>query len=104
MDWGLMDNTRNKDYCLLRDEIVYSSPNYYYFAYIEDFIGRTMWASTISLNHIGSIDGDLLTTVTSTVELVRLVLSLFELIIFLYFPNYPLDVSFGTFSVWRMNI
>ena len=97
MDWGLMEvnnsssgsgascgngcmagisvgggsNGCARDYLLLREEIVYPSPSYYYLAYVEDFFGRTMWAFTISLNHVGNIDADWLTTIAAMFELFR---------------------------------
>ena len=51
MDWGLMD--KNTENTLLREETVYSSKNYYYFAIIEDFILRFGWTVSISLAQIG---------------------------------------------------
>ncbi|KAJ6221713.1 hypothetical protein RDWZM_000258 [Blomia tropicalis] len=72
MDWGLMEVTNHSnDNLLLREEIVYSSSIYYYLAYIEDFVGRTLWAFTISLNQVGNINTDLLTTLAATFELFR---------------------------------
>ena len=35
----------------LRDEIVYSSPFYYYFGIIEDFVLRFAWTFTVSVTH-----------------------------------------------------
>lgn len=69
MDWGLM-NVRSTENCLLRNELVYSKP-YYHMAYIGDFVGRTMWAFTISLNQVGNIDSDWLGTGVATIELFR---------------------------------
>ena len=39
MDWGLMDKNAGEN-TLLREETVYSSKTYYYFAIVEDFILR----------------------------------------------------------------
>ena len=76
MDWGLMESTSarsrtGEENFLLREEIVYPSPVYYYGAYLEDFIGRTLWAFTVSLNHVGSLNTDLLTTLAASFELFR---------------------------------
>jgi hypothetical protein len=39
MDWGLFDKNSSENK-FLREEIVYSSKRYYYFAIIEDFALR----------------------------------------------------------------
>ncbi|KAF7493666.1 Xenotropic and polytropic retrovirus receptor 1 [Sarcoptes scabiei] len=70
MDWGLM-NVRSTENCLLRNELVYSKP-FYHLAYVGDFFGRTMWAFTISLNQVGNIDSEWLSSVVASIELFRL--------------------------------
>lgn len=71
MDWGLLDTSAPKDLKYLREEIVYPSPFLYYGAILEDLVFRMVWAFTISLNHVGSINPDVLTTISATLELVR---------------------------------
>lgn len=71
MDWGLMDKNAPDELRFIREEIVYASPWYYYVAFFEDFVLRMMWALTISLNHIGNINPDLLTTISATLEIIR---------------------------------
>ena len=39
MDWGLFDKNSGENK-FLREEIVYSSKRYYYFAVLEDFVLR----------------------------------------------------------------
>ena len=39
------------EYRFLREEIVYSSPWFYYFGIIEDFILRFAWTFTVSVTH-----------------------------------------------------
>ena len=51
MDWGLMEKNAGEN-TFLREETVYSSKNYYYFAIIEDFILRFGWTVSISLGQI----------------------------------------------------
>ncbi|CAG2068478.1 unnamed protein product, partial [Timema podura] len=60
MDWGLLDTsaTENK---LLREETVYSSPAFYYFAMIEDIILRLMWAISYILTENEYISSDIMT-------------------------------------------
>ena len=56
----------------LREEIVYSSKSYYYFAIIEDFVLRFGWAVSLSLTEMGfSMWGDLITSVLSPLEVFR---------------------------------
>ena len=52
MDWGLMEtNGAGDENRFLREEIVYSSPGFYYFGIIEDFILRFAWTFTVSVTH-----------------------------------------------------
>lgn len=39
MDWGLFDRNAGENK-FLREEVVYSSKGYYYFAIVEDFVLR----------------------------------------------------------------
>ncbi|CAG9856643.1 unnamed protein product [Phyllotreta striolata] len=52
LDWGLFD-AKAGDNKFLREEIVYSSTWFYYFAIIEDFILRFGWAFLISMTEMG---------------------------------------------------
>jgi hypothetical protein len=47
-DWGLMDQNPG-DNPLLREEMVYNSKIYYYFAILEDFVLRFRWSVDIAL-------------------------------------------------------
>ena len=52
MDWGLMEtNKAGDENRFLREEIVYSSPFFYYFGIIEDFVLRFAWTFTVSVTH-----------------------------------------------------
>jgi hypothetical protein len=70
MDWGLMDSNPEEN-TLLREEIVYSSKNYYYFGILEDFILRFGWTVSVSLTHLGYNQGELLTTILAILEVFR---------------------------------
>ena len=50
MDWGLLDSSESNENKFLREEIVYASKGYYYFAIAEDFILRFGWAISLSLS------------------------------------------------------
>lgn len=72
MDWGLFDpKSPNKEYPFLREEIVYSSPNYYYFAIIEDLILRFGWTLSVSLSEVGVLHADLVVSILAPLELFR---------------------------------
>lgn len=45
-DWGLMDKNAGENF-LLREEMVYNSKWYYYFAIFEDFVLRFRWSVSI---------------------------------------------------------
>ena len=52
MDWGLMETNKASDENrFLREEIVYSSPFFYYFGIVEDFVLRFAWTFTVSVTH-----------------------------------------------------
>ena len=70
MDWGLMDKNAGENK-FLREEIVYSSKKYYYFAIIEDFVLRFGWAISVSLTETVNVHGDLVTTILSPLEVFR---------------------------------
>ncbi|GFS55909.1 xenotropic and polytropic retrovirus receptor 1 [Trichonephila inaurata madagascariensis] len=70
MDWGLFDaNTGENRF--LREEIVYSSPNYYYFAVVEDLILRFGWTLSVSLTEMGLIHADIMSSVLAPLEVIR---------------------------------
>lgn len=72
MDWGLFDaKSPSKDYPFLREEIVYSSPHYYYFAIIEDLILRFGWTLSVSLTEIGVIHADIVVSILAPLEIFR---------------------------------
>ena len=69
---GLLLNRNAGENKFLREEIVYSSKSYYYFAIIEDFVLRFGWAVSLSLTEMGfSMWGDLITSILSPLEVFR---------------------------------
>ncbi|XP_078040907.1 solute carrier family 53 member 1 [Augochlora pura] len=70
LDWGLFDNNAGENK-FLREEIVYSSPYYYYFAIIEDFILRFGWAFSLSLTEMGYVHADLMVSIVAPLEVFR---------------------------------
>lgn len=70
MDWGLFD-PKDGDNKFLREEIVYSSTWFYYFAIVEDLILRFGWTLSMSLIEAGFIEGDLMLTILSPLEVFR---------------------------------
>ena len=69
---GFLPNRNAGENKFLREEIVYSSKSYYYFAIIEDFVLRFGWAVSLSLTEMGfSMWGDLITSVLSPLEVFR---------------------------------
>lgn len=70
MDWGLFDKNANENK-FLREEIVYSSTFFYYFAIIEDFILRFIWALAFFLTEFKYISGDIMTSIVAPLEVFR---------------------------------
>lgn len=70
MDWGLFDKNAGENR-FLREEIVYSSPYFYYFAIVEDFVLRFAWAIGFSLTENHLISGDILTSILGPLEVFR---------------------------------
>ncbi|XP_055624019.1 xenotropic and polytropic retrovirus receptor 1 [Toxorhynchites rutilus septentrionalis] len=70
MDWGLFDSKAN-DNKFLRDEIVYSSNWFYYFAIVEDLILRFGWTLSMSLIELGYIDREIIVSILSPLEVFR---------------------------------
>lgn len=70
MDWGLLDPSA-VDNKFLRDEIVYSSTFFYYFAIIEDLLLRFAWAISFYLTDNGYVSADLMTSMLAPLEVFR---------------------------------
>ncbi|XP_032664967.1 xenotropic and polytropic retrovirus receptor 1-like isoform X2 [Odontomachus brunneus] len=70
LDWGLFDSRAGENK-FLREEIVYSSPYYYYFAIVEDFILRFGWAFSLSLTEMGYVHADLMVSIVAPLEVFR---------------------------------
>ncbi|XP_046588701.1 xenotropic and polytropic retrovirus receptor 1 isoform X3 [Neodiprion lecontei] len=70
LDWGLLE-VRKGENKFLREEIVYSSPYYYYFAIVEDFILRFGWAFSLSLTEMGYVHADLMVSIVAPLEVFR---------------------------------
>nr|CAH7765826.1 unnamed protein product [Callosobruchus chinensis] len=70
MDWGLLDKSAGENK-FLREEIVYSSTCFYYFAIIEDFVLRFIWVLSVYLTEMGYIGGDIMTSVLAPLEVFR---------------------------------
>ncbi|XP_019866102.1 xenotropic and polytropic retrovirus receptor 1 [Aethina tumida] len=70
LDWGLFD-AKAGDNKFLREEIVYSSTWFYYFAIIEDLILRFGWAFLISLTETGMFIENTIVTVLAPLEVFR---------------------------------
>ncbi|XP_024084092.1 xenotropic and polytropic retrovirus receptor 1 homolog isoform X2 [Cimex lectularius] len=70
MDWGLFDK-KCGDNKFLREEVVYSSNWYYYFAIIEDLILRFGWVLSMSLTEMGYIHSELMVAILAPLEVFR---------------------------------
>lgn len=70
MDWGLLDKNAGEN-TFLREEIVYSSTFFYYFAIIEDFVLRFTWSISIYLTEYKYVSSDMMTSITSPLEVFR---------------------------------
>ncbi|XP_058830240.1 solute carrier family 53 member 1 [Topomyia yanbarensis] len=70
MDWGLFDKNAGEN-TFLREEIVYSTPFFYYFAIIEDLVLRFAWGVSFALTENGIVSGDLMTSVLAPLEVFR---------------------------------
>ncbi|CAD7077330.1 unnamed protein product [Hermetia illucens] len=69
MDWGLFDKNAGENR-FLREEIVYTSP-FYYFAIIEDLVLRFIWMLSFCLTEMKFISGDIMTSLTAPLEVFR---------------------------------
>ncbi|KAJ8969436.1 hypothetical protein NQ317_008627 [Molorchus minor] len=70
LDWGLFD-AKAGDNKFLREEIVYSSTWFYYFAIVEDFILRFGWAFLISMTEMGFALENSMVTFLAPLEVFR---------------------------------
>ncbi|PNF32048.1 hypothetical protein B7P43_G05733 [Cryptotermes secundus] len=70
MDWGLFDKSAGENK-FLREETVYSSTSFYYFAIVEDLVLRFAWAYSYILTEADYISGDLMTSIISPLEVFR---------------------------------
>ncbi|XP_076272920.1 solute carrier family 53 member 1-like [Rhynchophorus ferrugineus] len=70
MDWGLLDKNAGENR-FLREEIVYSSTFFYYFAIIEDFVLRFTWTLSIYLTEYKYVSSDMMTSITAPLEVFR---------------------------------
>lgn len=70
MDWGLFDSNAAENR-FLREEIVYSSSGYYYFAILTDLALRFGWTLSVSLTELGVIHSDLMVTILAPLEVFR---------------------------------
>ncbi|XP_075249221.1 solute carrier family 53 member 1-like [Convolutriloba macropyga] len=70
MDWGLLtfDNSENP---LLREETVYPSKAFYYFAIIENTLLRFAWTFSFACSIGGFIDCNILTCILAVLEVFR---------------------------------
>jgi len=71
MDWGFFAQGAGENQ-FLREEIVYSSKTYYYFAIIEDMILRFTWTISLALKETGFKQySELITSVFAALEVIR---------------------------------
>ncbi|KAG5895231.1 hypothetical protein JTB14_003448 [Gonioctena quinquepunctata] len=70
LDWGLFDSKAG-DNKFLREEIVYSSTWFYYFAIIEDLLLRFGWAFLISMTEMGYALEHSMVTLLAPLEVFR---------------------------------
>ncbi|XP_060535438.1 solute carrier family 53 member 1-like [Cylas formicarius] len=70
MDWGLLDKNAGENR-FLREEIVYSSTFFYYFAIVEDLVLRFTWTANVYLTECNYVSGDVLTSILTPLEVFR---------------------------------
>lgn len=83
VDWGLFSSDSPKETPFLREEIVYPSPYYYYFAIIQDLVLRFGWTLSISLTELGIANSDLMLSILAPLEIYRFVI----VILFMFLLN-----------------
>ncbi|KAI1721402.1 EXS family domain-containing protein [Ditylenchus destructor] len=71
MDWGLADPRAPKEAPLLREEMIYGSKWFYYFAIVEDFVLRLSWVMNVSLAEAWMLHSDLLVSIMAPLEVFR---------------------------------
>ncbi|XP_027213471.1 solute carrier family 53 member 1 isoform X1 [Penaeus vannamei] len=70
MDWGLFDKNAG-EYKFLREELVYSSPYYYYFGIVEDFILRFSWTFSLTLTELKIANSEIIVSILAPLEVFR---------------------------------
>ncbi|XP_059616634.1 solute carrier family 53 member 1 [Phlebotomus argentipes] len=70
MDWGLFDKNAGENR-FLREEIVYSSTSFYYFAIVEDLVLRFSWVAAFVLGEARIVSGEVMTSITAPLEVFR---------------------------------
>ncbi|XP_055711074.1 xenotropic and polytropic retrovirus receptor 1 homolog [Phlebotomus papatasi] len=70
MDWGLFDKNAAENR-FLREEIVYSSTSFYYFAIVEDALLRLSWLGAFVLSEAKIVSGEVMTSITAPLEVFR---------------------------------
>ncbi|KAK3886195.1 hypothetical protein Pcinc_009654 [Petrolisthes cinctipes] len=73
MDWGLFESNSG-EYKFLREELVYSSPYYYYFGIVEDFILRFSWTFSLTLTELkitNATNSEIIVSVLAPLEVFR---------------------------------
>ncbi|XP_017778007.1 PREDICTED: xenotropic and polytropic retrovirus receptor 1 isoform X1 [Nicrophorus vespilloides] len=70
MDWGLFDKSAGENR-FLREEIVYSSTFFYYFAIMIDLVLRFAWGLSFYLTENKFVSGDLMTSILAPLEVFR---------------------------------
>ncbi|KAI5735018.1 hypothetical protein M8J77_013156 [Diaphorina citri] len=71
MDWGLFDKNAPPDNPFLREETVYSSTGFYYFAILEDLTLRFSWLGAFFLVHNDYLESDTMLCLTGPLEVFR---------------------------------
>uniref|UniRef100_A0A914HAM7 Xenotropic and polytropic retrovirus receptor 1 n=1 Tax=Globodera rostochiensis TaxID=31243 RepID=A0A914HAM7_GLORO len=71
MDWGLIDPKAPKEAPFLREEMIYGSKWYYYFAIFEDFVLRLSWVMNVSLAEAWTLHADFLVCIMAPLEVIR---------------------------------
>lgn len=71
MDWGLLDKNATGENRFLREETVYRSKAFYYFAMVEDLIFRLLWTLTVSVGQLEIFHSELLKLILSMCEVFR---------------------------------
>ncbi|XP_032309398.1 xenotropic and polytropic retrovirus receptor 1 [Drosophila ananassae] len=70
MDWGLFDKNAGEN-TFLREEVVYSSTGFYYFAIVEDLALRFIWVLSFYLTEMKIVSSDIMTSITGILEVFR---------------------------------